>query len=89
MYHVTELEKQLMKNNDALLAQVEAQANELRLLREQVVYLTKKLLGRSSEKSVDLESQLDLFQDDESFKTTEITVEKNIVEEIQYKRKNV
>lgn len=76
MYHVTELEKQLMKNNDALLAQVEAQANELRLLREQVVYLTKKLLGRSSEKSVDLESQLDLFQDDESFKTTEITVEK-------------
>ncbi|HFE9850353.1 TPA: hypothetical protein ACGBG5_001202 [Enterococcus faecalis] len=78
-----------MKNNDALLAQVEAQANELRLLREQVVYLTKKLLGRSSEKSVDLESQLDLFQDDESFKTTEITVEKNIVEEIQYKRKNV
>ncbi|WP_438723120.1 hypothetical protein [Enterococcus sp. DIV1420a] len=86
---MTELEKQLMKNNDALLAQVEAQANELRLLREQVVYLTKKLLGRSSEKSVDLESQLDLFQDDESFKTTEITVEKNIVEEIQYKRKNV
>jgi transposase len=87
VYRVTELEKQLMKNNDALLTQIEAQADELRLLREQVDYLTKKLFGRSSEKSVDLEGQLDLFKDDESFKTAETTEEKTIVEEIQYKRK--
>ena len=82
---MTELEKQLMKNNDALLSQVktlskqnelfqkqnEAQTNELRLLREQVEYLTKKLFGRSSEKSVDLDGQLDLFQDDTTFTMAE------------------
>lgn len=98
---MTELEKQLMKNNDSLLSQVktlsrqnelfqkqnEAQTNELRLLREQVEYLTKKLFGRSSEKSVDLDGQLDLFQDDTTFMTAETTEEKTIVEEINYKRK--
>ena len=90
---MTELEKQLMKNNDELLAQndtlnkqAEAYMTELRLLREQVEYLTKKLFGRSSEKSVDLDGQLDLFHDDASFKTAETTEEKTVVEEIHYKR---
>jgi hypothetical protein len=80
---MTELEKQLMKNNDALLSQVEklsqqneAYSTEIRLLREQIDFFTKKMFGRSSEKKVDLEGQLDLFKDDESFKTAETTEEK-------------
>lgn len=91
---MTELEKELMKNNDKLLDQIdriqkqnEAYAQELHLLREQVAYLTKKIFGRSSEKNNDLDGQVDLFKDDELFNQAETTEEKTIVEEIKYKRK--
>lgn len=77
---MTELEKQLLKQNEAL-------TNELQLLREQVDYLTKKLFGRSSEQSSDSKDQLDLFGDDSSFNLAETTEEKTVVEEIHYKRK--
>ncbi|WP_270829076.1 IS66 family transposase [Enterococcus faecalis] len=88
------MEKHLMKSNDKLLEQIdkiqkqnEAYAQELHLLREQVAYLTTKLFGRSTEKSEDLNGQLDLFNDDKLFNQAETTEEKTIVEEIKYKRK--
>ena len=40
--------------------------NELALLREQVVYLTQKLYGKSSEKTSTMAGQLSLF-DEEQF----------------------
>lgn len=58
---MTEFEEKLMKNNDSLLAEIdrlnkqsEAYATELRLLREQVAYLTQKRFGCSSEKMLTL-----------------------------------
>ena len=38
--------------------------NELALLREQVTYLTQKLYGKSSEKSVCPSGQLNLFEEE-------------------------
>ncbi|MGO3170021.1 MAG: hypothetical protein ACTIJA_03110 [Bavariicoccus seileri] len=91
---MTETEKQLMKQNEVLLAQIdalnkqaEAYTNELRLLREQVDFFKKKFFGRSSEKSVNTDGQLDLFDDDDSFRAAETTEEKTVIEEINYKRK--
>ncbi|MDG9576692.1 transposase [Streptococcus pneumoniae] len=40
--------------------------NELALLREQVAYLTQKLYGKSSEKSVCPSGQLSLFEEEAS-----------------------
>lgn len=77
---MTELEEKLLKQNEAL-------TNELRLLREQVDYLTKKLFGRSSEKNLDDKNQIDLFDENSSFNLAETTEEKTIFEEIHYKRK--
>lgn len=80
MRSLTELEEQLVKQNEAL-------TKELALLREQVDFLTKKLFGRSSEKTSNLAGQVDLFEDDTFFNCAETTEEKNVVEEIQYKQK--
>lgn len=44
---------------------IEAMSNELALLREQVAYLTKKLYGKSSEKSDYNRNQLSLFDNRE------------------------
>ncbi|WP_369913641.1 transposase [Streptococcus merionis] len=40
-------------------------SNELALLREQVAYLSQKLYGKSSEKTVQLNGQLGLFEEDQ------------------------
>jgi len=77
----------LSTQNTQLQKQNEIQINELRLLREQIEYLTKKLFGRSSEKSDHLDGQVDLFEDEESFRLAETTEEKTVVEEIKYKRR--
>ncbi|MGT2625357.1 IS66 family transposase [Streptococcus thoraltensis] len=39
--------------------------NELALLREQVAYLTQKLYGKSSEKSIQVNGQLSLFDEEQ------------------------
>ena len=77
----------LSTQNAQLQKQNEIQINELRLLREQIEYLTKKLFGNSTEKSDKLNGQVDLFEDEESFRLAETTEEKTIIEEIKYKRK--
>ncbi|MGT2833637.1 transposase [Streptococcus halotolerans] len=44
---------------------IEMMANELTLLREQVAYLTQKLYGKSSEKSIQVNGQLSLFDEEQ------------------------
>ncbi|QCI86281.1 transposase [Vagococcus zengguangii] len=58
-----ELVKILTKNNEKLTLQLESQAKQIKVLTEQVEYLTKKLFGSSSEKSVD-NNQLSLFDEE-------------------------
>ncbi|MGX7031692.1 transposase domain-containing protein [Vagococcus zengguangii] len=58
-----ELVKILIKNNEKLTLQLESQAKQIKVLTEQVEYLTKKLFGSSSEKSVD-NNQLSLFDEE-------------------------
>jgi transposase len=80
---LSELENTLIKNNEYLMKQLaqanrvnEANAEEIRLLREQINYLTRKLFGRSSEKSIpEIDGQQSLFDDKEntSFMTSETT----------------
>jgi transposase len=53
------------KQNLALQELVRNQAAEIKNLKEQVDYLTKKLFGTSSEKSKDIEGQLSLFNEAE------------------------
>lgn len=77
---MTEFEERLLKQNEAL-------TNELKLLREQNQFLLNKLYGRSSEKSIDPNGQLDLFEEDSSFDLAETTEEKTVFEEINYQRK--
>ncbi|WP_143597058.1 IS66 family transposase, partial [Vagococcus fluvialis] len=72
---LTEFEERLLKQNEAL-------TNELKLLREQNQFLLNKLYGRSSEKSIDPNGQLDLFEEDSSFNLAETTEEKTVFEEI-------
>ena len=43
---------------------IDSLTNELALLREQVAYLTQKLYGKSSEKSVCPSGQLSLFEEE-------------------------
>ncbi len=57
---------------EELLAIIKQQAavnqqltNELALLREQVAYLTQKLYGKSSEKSIHVNGQLSLFDEEQ------------------------
>ncbi|WP_050219774.1 IS66 family transposase [Streptococcus pneumoniae] len=45
---------------------IDSLTNELSLLREQVAYLTKKLSGKSSEKSVCPFGQLSLFEEEQN-----------------------
>ena len=45
-------------------ATIDSLTNELALLREQVAYLTQKLYGKSSEKSVCPSGQLSLFEEE-------------------------
>ncbi|WP_050099191.1 IS66 family transposase [Streptococcus pneumoniae] len=45
---------------------IDSLTNELSLLREQVAYLTQKLYGKSSEKSVCPSGQLSLFEEEQN-----------------------
>ncbi|HET0764030.1 IS66 family transposase [Streptococcus pneumoniae] len=45
---------------------IDSLTNELSLLREQVAYLTQKLYGKSSEKSVCPFGQLSLFEEEQN-----------------------
>ncbi|HET3611182.1 TPA: transposase [Streptococcus pneumoniae] len=47
-------------------ATIDSLTNELSLLREQVAYLTQKLSGKSSEKSVCPFGQLSLFEEEQN-----------------------
>ncbi|CAG6370533.1 TPA: transposase [Streptococcus pneumoniae] len=47
-------------------ATIDSLTNELALLREQVAYLTQKLYGKSSEKSVCPSGQLSLFEEEQN-----------------------
>ncbi|MDH7668840.1 transposase [Streptococcus pneumoniae] len=47
-------------------ATIDSLTNELALLREQVAYLTQKLSGKSSEKSVCPSGQLSLFEEEQN-----------------------
>lgn len=45
-------------------ATIDSLTNELALLREQVAYLTQKLYGKSSEKSIYPAGQMSLFEEE-------------------------
>ncbi|HEW0642769.1 TPA: transposase [Streptococcus pneumoniae] len=47
-------------------ATIDSLTNELALIREQVAYLTQKLYGKSSEKSVCPSGQLSLFEEEQN-----------------------
>lgn len=58
--------KDLLKIIQQQSATIDSLTNELALLREQVAYLTQKLYGKSSEKSVCPSGQLSLFEEEQN-----------------------
>ena len=50
---------------EELLKIIKQQSNEIALLREQVVYLTQKIYGKSSEKTIQITGQLSLFEEEQ------------------------
>ena len=58
--------KDLLKLIQQQSATIDSLTNELALLREQVAYLTQKLYGKSSEKSVCPSGQLSLFEEEQN-----------------------
>jgi len=58
--------KDLLKIIQQQSAIIDSLTNELALLREQVAYLTQKLYGKSSEKSVCPSGQLSLFEEEQN-----------------------
>lgn len=59
---------ELLKIIQQQSATIDSLTNELALLREQVAYLTQKLYGKSSEKSVCPSGQLSLFEEEQNLK---------------------
>lgn len=57
---------ELLKIIQQQSATIGSLTNELALLREQVAYLTQKLYGKSSEKSVCPSGQLSLFEEEQN-----------------------
>ena len=57
---------ELLKIIQQQSATIDSLTNELALLREQVAYLTQKLYGKSSEKSVCPSGQLCLFEEEQN-----------------------
>ena len=57
---------ELLKIIQQQSAIIDSLTNELALLREQVAYLTQKLYGKSSEKSVCPSGQLSLFEEEQN-----------------------
>ena len=77
--------KDLLKLIQQQSATIDSLTNELTLLREQVAYLTQKLYGKSSEKSVCPSGQVSLLRRKlHLMKMERFPVER---EEITYKRK--
>lgn len=58
--------KDLLKIIQQQSATIDSLTNELTLLREQVAYLTQKLYGKSSEKSICPSGQVSLFEEEVS-----------------------
>lgn len=58
--------EELLKIIQQQSATIDSLTNELALLREQVAYLTQKLYGKSSEKSVCPSGQLSLFEEEQN-----------------------
>lgn len=56
-----------LEKYERLMPQVETQAEQIKVLNEQLAYLTQKLFGTSSEKTPN-DSQLSLFEDQEVFR---------------------
>lgn len=50
---------------EELLKIIKQQSNEIALLREQVIYLTQKIYGKSSEKTIHINGQLSLFEEEQ------------------------
>lgn len=50
---------------EELLKIIKQQSNEIALLREPVVYLTQKIYGKSSEKTIQINGQLSLFEEEQ------------------------
>lgn len=50
---------------EELLKIIKQQSNEIALLREQVVYLTQKIYGKSSDKTIQINGQLSLFEEEQ------------------------
>ena len=57
---------ELLKIIQQQSATIDSLTNELAPLREQVAYLTQKLYGKSSEKSVYTAGQLSLFEEEQN-----------------------
>lgn len=57
---------ELLKIIQQQSATIDSLTNKLALLREQVAYLTQKLYGKSSEKSVCPSGQLSLFEEEQN-----------------------
>ncbi len=64
---MNEINEILLANNERLMAQNEEQAEQIKLLNEQLAYLTRKLFGTSSEQTSN-DNQLSLFEEQEVFK---------------------
>lgn len=50
---------------EELLKIIKQQSNEIALLLEQVIYLTQKIYGKSSEKTIHINGQLSLFEEEQ------------------------
>lgn len=50
---------------EELLKIIKKQSNEIALLREQVVYLTQKIYGKSSEKTIQINGKLSLLEEEQ------------------------
>lgn len=80
---ISALIETLKANNEELLKQVA-------LLTEQVAYLTNKLYGKSSKRSLSTQDQLSLFEEDNASQETPLKMTRTchrITETITYKRR--
>ena len=50
---------------EELLKIIKQQSNEIALLREQVVYMTQKIYRKSYEKTIQINGQLSLFEEEQ------------------------
>lgn len=55
---------QLTETNHQLTEKLNSFTQEIARLNEQIAYLTKQLYGKSSEKNLNIDGQLDLFEEE-------------------------